>query len=512
MILTSTARQKFLGQDLLWAQSKTANIPAMSQALTRTRFAPSPTGFLHLGNVRTALFNYLAARKFGGEFILRSEDTDAERSREEYLEALLADLSWLGLSWSAGPGHAGEPQQGSYRQSQRGTLYAEQFAKLEAGGHTYPCFCSPAELAVARKAQLAAGKPPRYLGTCRDLDGEARAERAASGRLATVRFKVGAGDSVRFQDLVRGSQRFQVADIGDFIIRRADGTPSFFFSNAVDDALMGITHVLRGEDHLSNTPRQILLLAALELPVPRYGHISMVVSDDGAPLSKRHGSTGLRELRSLGYQPLAICNHLARLGHVYEDPGFMSMEMLAKHFSLEKLGRSAARHDMAQLRHWQKEALHQFSEDDFVDWLLGKESPVREELSDLVPAKKAKEFALLVRDNVEISGDALHWAAQLCSEPMNFTAAAAEVLKAVDRSLIVAALELLDQHPDDFKALAAAVRQRTGQGGKNLFMPLRAALTGDTHGPEMARVYGFLGMPGARARLQQALALVGAGN
>ncbi len=476
----------------------------MSTAAVRTRFAPSPTGFLHLGNVRTALFNFLAARQLGGDFVLRSEDTDVERSRDEYLVALLADLEWLGLEWQAGPEK--ESDEGPFRQSQRNTIYARQYRKLEEAGHTYPCFCSAQELALGRKAQLAAGKPPRYPNTCRDLDADERAERAASGRPATLRFKVGDEDAVRFQDLVRGPQRFNVAEIGDFIIRRSDGTPSFFFSNAVDDALMGITHVLRGEDHLSNTPRQILLLAALELPVPRYGHISMVVAPDGAPLSKRHGSTGLRELRSLGYLPLAICNHLARLGHVYDDPGFMSVDDLAAHFSLARLGRSPARHDVVQLRHWQKEALHKFDDPAFADWLLGSDSPVHEELGELVPADRGNDFAQLVRDNVEVSGDALHWAAQLCTTPMPVTSAAAEVLKNATPGLLETTSELLNEHPEDFKALARAVQARTGCKGKGLFMPLRAALTGDTHGPEMARVYKFLGIEEVRRRLGQVLA------
>lgn len=479
----------------------------MSDSPIRTRFAPSPTGFLHLGNVRTALFNFLAAYQQGGEFVLRSEDTDVERSRDEYLEALLSDLRWLGLHWQAGPDS--ESDNDSYRQSRRHAIYAKHYQRLEEGEHSYPCFCTQAELALARKAQLASGKPPRYANTCRGLEPEERARRAEAGIPATLRFKVGEADAVRFQDLVRGPQRFNVAEIGDFIIRRSDGTPSFFFSNAVDDALMGITHVLRGEDHLSNTPRQILLLAALELPVPRYGHISMVVSPDGAPLSKRHGSTGLRELQSLGYLPLAICNHLARLGHVYEQPGFMSMSELAEHFSLERLGRSPARHDMVQLRHWQKEALRRFDDEAFAEWLFGDDSPVHEELNEAVAAGSRREFAGLVRDNVEVSGDALHWAAQLCRSPMPVTSAAAEVLRNAADGLLTAALDLLDTHPEDFKGLAAAVKARTGCAGKSLFMPLRAALTGDTHGPEMARVYSFLGTEGARSRLLEAQSQAG---
>ncbi len=223
-----------------------------------TRFAPSPTGSLHLGNARTALFNHLMARRLGGQFVLRIEDTDRERSTEEFLHQLLADLGWLRLDWDLAA--AATAEGGVVRQSQRAAIYADYFGRLEAAGHTYACFCSPVELDVSRRAQLAAGRPPRYAGTCRDLTAEERAERSARGMSPTLRFRVPAGRTVEFEDFVRGPQKFATDDIGDFIVRRADGGAQFFFCNAVDDALMGVTHVLRGEDHLTNTPRQILLL------------------------------------------------------------------------------------------------------------------------------------------------------------------------------------------------------------------------------------------------------------
>src|SRR2546421_7073007 len=293
--------------------SASAIPPPAQAAKWVTRFAPSPTGELHLGNARTALFNLLLARSAGGRFLLRIEDTDSERSLDSHTTALMADLRWLGIDWDAGPDR--EDERGPYRQSQRGALYARQFAVLERQEVVYPCFCTPLELELSRRAQLAAGKPPRYAGTCRDLTPEARAHRQAQGPAATLRFRVPRGERVRFEDFVHGPQSFLTDDIGDFVVRRADGSAAFFFSNAVDDALMGVTQALRGEDHLANTPRQLLILRALALVAPAYGHVALIVGADGAPLSKRHAAVSVREYRERAYQPIALLNHLFRLGH-----------------------------------------------------------------------------------------------------------------------------------------------------------------------------------------------------
>ena len=240
-----------------------------------TRFAPSPSGEVHLGNARTALFNFLLAHHTGERFILRIEDTDSERSREEHTTAVLQDLRWLGLEWDAGPDK--EDERGPYRQSQRGALYASNFEVLQRKGSVYPCYCSPLELEISRKAQIASGKPPRYAGTCRSLSPAQREQKRAQGILPSMRFQVPLGRRIEFTDFVHGPQSFLSDDIGDFVILRADGSAAFFFSNAIDDASMGVTQVLRGEDHLTNTPRQLLILEALGLKAPRYGHISLIV-------------------------------------------------------------------------------------------------------------------------------------------------------------------------------------------------------------------------------------------
>src|SRR5580765_1638183 len=248
---------------------------AQAAAPVVTRFAPSPTGELHLGNARTALFNQLLARRAGGRFLLRIEDTDSERSVDAHTRGLMADLRWLGIEWDAGPDR--EDGLGPYRQSQRGARYAQELAALERTGAVYPCFCTPLELSLSRRAQLAAGRPPRYAGTCRALTESERAARLAGGVSPTLRFRVPGGERIDFIDMVHGLQSFLSDDIGDFVVRRADGTAAFFFSNAVDDARMGVTQALRGEDHLTNTPRQLLILAALGLAAPAYGHVSLIV-------------------------------------------------------------------------------------------------------------------------------------------------------------------------------------------------------------------------------------------
>ena len=319
----------------------------MNPAPFKSRFAPSPTGLLHLGNVRTALFNYLAARHAQGVFLLRIEDTDAMRGHEKYAQALEQDLRWLGLAWQEGPGQGGA--QAPYYQSQRDAVYARYFDRLATDGSAYPCFCSEHELEIARKTAIAAGRPPRYSGRCSRLTAEEVVARRAEGRPATLRFHVADGKTVEFEDKVRGRQTFASSDIGDFIIRRSDGTPAFFFCNAIDDALMGVSLVLRGEDHLTNTPRQILLLNALGLPVPAYAHIALVVGSDGVPLSKRTGSRSVHELREQGFLPLAVNNYLARLGHTYESNAFLDMAGLTDAF-FKSLDQALADHELVKVK------------------------------------------------------------------------------------------------------------------------------------------------------------------
>src|SRR5262249_26155078 len=323
----------------------------------RVRFAPSPTGQLHVGNARTALFNWLLARGSNGTFILRIEDTDAERSTRESEAAIIRDLRWLGLDWDEGP-DVGGPH-GPYRQSERLHLYQSYAAELLTAGAAYHCFCSTAQLEAERQQALAAGRPAHYAGTCRRLTAEQAAARVAAGERPAIRFRVPDDRDVVFTDAVRGEVRFQTGVIGDPVIVRADGHPAYNFAVVVDDALMEVTHVIRGEDHISNTPRQILIYEALGFTPPTFAHLSMVMGPDHAPLSKRHGAISVGEFRAKGYLPEALVNYLALIGW---SPGgndeLLPIDELARRFSLDAVGHSAGLFDEEKLawgnRHYLK--------------------------------------------------------------------------------------------------------------------------------------------------------------
>jgi len=466
--------------------------------MTRTRFAPSPTGRIHLGNARTALFNALLAARDGGAFVLRLEDTDAARDRAEFAGELYEDLRWLGLGWQEGPDTGGP--HAPYAQSGRDDIYARYYAQLDAAGHTYPCFCSPQELAISRKAQLAAGRPPRYAGTCAALTPAEVEQRLAAGKQPSLRFRVPDGRAIVFDDLVRGRQEFRGEDIGDFIIRRADGTPAFFFSNAVDDALMGITHALRGEDHLANTPRQLLILEALGLPAPRYGHIALVLSEQGGPLSKRAGAASIRGFRLHGYLPGALSNYLARLGHHYPDDAYRDMAGLARDFDPAHLGRAPAHFDPAQLDHWQRVAISHLRADERRAWLA-------KVLEKHVPADQQDAFLEAVLPNILFPYEALVWAQIIFGPAVNPAQPLRDVLRQAGKAFFAAAQTAIEQAGTDYAALTATVREATGAKGKALFQPLRIALTGRSAGPELAHLLPMLGADRAAERFAAAAAL-----
>jgi glutamyl-tRNA synthetase len=460
----------------------------------KTRFAPSPTGLLHLGNIRTALFNYLIARRHGGVFLLRLEDTDAMRGHEKFATALMQDLRWLGLQWDEGPETGGA--QAPYEQSQRSEVYREYFAQLEHKGLAYPCFCSEQELAIARKTAIAAGRPPRYTGKCHALTPTEVQQRRGAGTPATLRFRVPEGRTITFDDKVRGPQSAATDDIGDFVIRRSDGTPAFFFCNAIDDAVMGVTLVVRGEDHLTNTFRQLMLFETLGLPAPEYAHISLVVGADGAPLSKRTGSQSMQELREAGYLPLAINNYLARLGHTYEESGWLEMDALAQKFELEKLHRAPAHFDAQHLHYWQHEAVRHAPVSALAAWM-------GDEVHKLVWATQREAFVDCVRGNVAFPADALHWAKVLFSDEAAPNQDARIAIDAAGTEFFAHALDALAKHGADFKPMSEALKKASARAGRQLFQPLRAALTGELDGPEMAKLLPLLGAERARKRLAQ---------
>ncbi|HET7811356.1 MAG TPA: glutamate--tRNA ligase [Steroidobacteraceae bacterium] len=447
----------------------------MSHGRITTRFAPSPTGELHLGNARTALFSWLFARHHGGRFVLRIEDTDTERSKDTYTQALMDDLRWMGLAWDGGPGVADGQE---YHQSRRGPVYARHSAALDARGFTYPCYCTPLELELSRKAQLAAGRPPRYAGTCRELSAEARVRKSAQGISPTTRFRVPNGRVVEFDDMVHGPQRFATDDIGDFILRRADGSAAFFFSNAIDDSEMGITHVLRGEDHLTNTPRQLLVLEALGMRAPTYGHLSLLVGADGSPLSKRHGATSVREFRERGYLPLALGNHLFRLGHSSSENGVLSLDAMARHFTVKHLGRAPARFEESQLNVWQREVAHHMPLDESERWLAA-------ETPGDIDAAQRRAFIVAIRPNVVLPSDAARWRDVVFGPSPALDEASLARVREAGPQFFRAAADAAARDPS-LDSIVEAVKAATGARGQALWKPLRLALTGASEGPELA--------------------------
>jgi glutamyl-tRNA synthetase len=462
---------------------------------TVTRFAPSPSGALHPGNARTALFSFLLARRSGGRFLVRVEDSDRERSGEEFVAGQLADLAWLGLDWDAGPDR--DDGRGPYRQSERAAIYARLFAQLEAARLAYPCYCSPAELDAARRAQLAKGEPPRYPGTCRQLDAGARAAREAEGRRPALRFAVPERRVVRFDDLVRGPQETDAAAFGDFVIRRADGAAVFFFCNAADDSLMGVTHVLRGDDHLSNTPRQLLLLEALGLAAPRYGHLPLLLDAGGVPQSKRRGSVTVRQLRERGYLPGAVANYLLRLGHHGAPDAWVEPTELARHFDPGKLGRAPAHFDPVQLDHWQRESVRRLSPAQAAEWL----APA---LPADWPAARRVETARLLQGNLLLPAEAAGWIAVLSGELAPLAGEDAAVIAQAGTEFFESALAAFAESGGDLARLAEQIRVRTGRKGRDIYQPLRIALTGRHDGPELAALLPAIPPALVRARLAHA--------
>jgi len=307
----------------------------------RTRFAPSPTGLLHIGGARTAVFNWALARKEKGVFLIRIEDTDRERSLPEFEKAILEDLQWLGLDWDEGP----------YRQSERLQFYRSFFEQLKAKNLVYPCYCTSQELAEERTKAVQAGRPPRYSGRCFFLSPEERRVKEAEGRQPSWRFRVPPHGEIAFCDLVRGQVTFDASSLGDFIILKSDGVPTYNFACVVDDALMQISHILRGEEHLPNTPYQVLLYQALEFPLPRFAHLPIILDTERAKLSKRRGDVSLSFFREAGILPQALLNYLFTLGHSFEEgKEILDAGDLVAGFSLDRVGRAGAVFDAERLR------------------------------------------------------------------------------------------------------------------------------------------------------------------
>jgi nondiscriminating glutamyl-tRNA synthetase len=461
----------------------------------RVRFAPSPTGHLHVGNVRTALFNWLLARGQHGTFILRIEDTDVERSTADSDAMILEDLRWLGLDWDEGP-EVGGPV-GPYRSSERLGKYQSRARVLVEEGRAYYCFCTPEQLDAERKDALAHNRPPRYSGRCAQIDPAESKRRVHAGERAAVRFRTPENRTISFTDLVRGDIRFHTDVIGDQVLLRSDGHPAYNFAVVVDDGLMGVTHVVRGEDHISNTPRQILIYEALEFTAPAFGHVAMVLGPDHTKLSKRHGAVSVDEFREKGYLPEALLNYLALLSwSPGENQEVVPIAEMAKRFSLSDVGHSASVFDEEKLawvnRHYLKDADY--------ERLARLSLPYLERAGCLNGRVKAEGFAYLASlvPLFNTSVDRLDQVPMRLRQLFHFSPAAAlddptirsEVSQGPPRQVIQALADELQTAPrlvdtQAFRGVADRVKQRTGHKGRALFHPIRIALTGAADGPEL---------------------------
>ncbi len=452
----------------------------------RVRFAPSPTGQLHVGNARTALFNWLLARGQGGTFILRIEDTDFERSTKTSEQAILDDLRWMGLHWNEGVEAGGD--RGPYRQAERLPIYAEYTARLLQEGKGYYCFCSAETLDAQRKAQLAASLPPKYAGTCRDIPLEEARRRRSAGASAVVRLRVPENREVTFHDVVRGPVVFHTEVIGDPVLVRSDNIPAYNFAVVIDDELMEITHVIRGEDHISNTPRQILLYEAFGWTPPAFAHLSLVMGPDHAPLSKRHGATSVREFREKGYLPEALVNYLALIGW---SPGhneeLLPADELARRFKLDSVAHSAGVFDEDKLA-WVNRHYLKLTPPDRLAALAEPFLRQRAQLAgELTSAARGWLEAVLPGlassvDRLPQLADRLESVFRTLSVPLDDEPGLREVASALADDL-ASGPRLVTK--ELFRAAAGRIKDRTGLKGKNLFHPIRVILTGASEGPEL---------------------------
>lgn len=485
---------------------------------TRVRFAPSPTGSLHVGGARTALFNYLLARKDGGAFIVRVEDTDVARSTRASEAAVLADLRWLGLDWDEGPEAGGDV--GPYRQSERGELYKQLAARLVAEGKAYPCFCTEEELEAKRLAAEADGRPPQYDGTWRDADAEVVAAKVAAGEPYTTRFRVPDGSRVVIDDAVRGEVAWDAnATVGDFILTRSSGVPVYNFCVAVDDATMGVSTVVRAEEHLTNTLRQVLILEALGFPPPTYAHVSLILGEDRSKLSKRHGATSVTQFREEGYLPEAMTNYLALLGwNDGSERELYTLPELVDAFDLSRVTKSPAVFDGDKLR-WMNGQYVRALPDDRLRALTAEAWAAAGTLTGCdADSAAVAEATALVRGSLELVEDAVAELNAALSYPLDaaidaaadgtdgageagvaallapgggFDEVAAALLAAVDDGTFPAAADPA-VHAPAWKAWVKATGKALGRKGARIFHPLRLALTGKMSGPDVGAVLRVL--------------------
>jgi len=489
----------------------------MSDDNIRVRFAPSPTGFLHVGGARTALFNWLFARHWGGKFILRIEDTDRERSKPEYEEAILRDMRWLGLDWDEGP-LVGGPKE-PYFQTKRGPIYQEQLEKLLVVGDAYHCFCSPEELTADREAQLAAEKIYQYSGKCAQLSvGEVK-EKIEHGIMSAIRLRVREGMTT-FNDMVRGQVTVDHNEIDDLVLVRRGGEPTYNFVVVVDDALMEISHVIRGDDHLPNTPKQILIYNALGFKTPQFAHIPLILGEDRTPLSKRHGASSVSEFKRQGYLPETMMNYLALLGWSFDGKTeIFSRDELIKKFGLDRIVKSAAAFDYDKLRwlngHYlqvlDNEKMFRLCKEHLLENKIISEEFVQTEENYL------RQIIELVRGNLktisQVDGELIYF----LNDAYTYDPQALVKFKVPENAPIFEKVIDVLKETDSLAAtvLEEKFRNAATQSGRKFgefVHPMRLAITGRTNSPNLFEIIGIIGKDRCLERFQRFLNMIRSSN
>lgn len=470
--------------------------------MVRTRFAPSPTGHIHVGNVRSAFFAWLFARNQKGQFIVRIEDTDQERSKPEYTEWLLNDMEWLGLDWDEGPRVGGSF--GPYYQTERTEIYQEFANKLLQSGRAFKCYCTEEELNEARELAEKESRPPHYNGRCRSLTSQQQQQFESEGREPVIRFRVYDEDTV-LQDMIKGQVIFPKGMVGDFVVMRTTGIPVYNFAVVIDDITMKITHVLRGDEHLSNTVRQQMIYKALNISQPRFGHMALVLGEDRKKLSKRHGATSIDEFRRLGYLPESLCNALALLG--WSSPTgeeIMPLSTIIEQFSIDRVSASPSVFDFKRFEWISKHDIAHADIDRIVDLSIPY---LKETEYDTSNREYIKEVVEIVRGNCAHLSQITEFVDYFFTDDYIVEEEIKTLLITEDAKKVVNVFKNVlanEDRPIDkniYKEITSIVKEQTGFNGKSLFMPIRGALTGKAHGPEMFLVLPVLGKEKSLKRL-----------
>ncbi len=457
----------------------------------RVRFAPSPTGYLHIGGARTALYNYLFAKSQGGKFILRIEDTDLERSKKEYEEAMISELKWLGIDYDEGPDKVGAF--GPYRQSERLDLYLKYANQLIDSGDAYYCFCSDEELAQKKEELVAKNLAPHYDGKCKSLDiGDAK-KRVANGEKAAIRFKV-CQKEYSFEDIVRNHVSFPPGMVGDFVLIRSNGLPVYNYCCVIDDWLMKISHVIRAEEHLANTLRQLMLYEALKADIPKFAHVSLLVNKDRQKLSKRDGATSVIQYREMNFMPEALCNYLCLLGWSHpQEKDIFTMKEVSEIFNLERFIKSAALFDLEKLNWVNGQHLRSMSNEDILKDL--NEFSLKDSLFFAQDTKWQLAFINLYKNHVEFTKDILNHVENVFSSSLELTDDLKEIFSwettPLIRKYLLEEIETLKNSgvqfmsEGDFDRFSQHIKNTLKIKGKFLFMGMRGVLTGKAHGPDL---------------------------